>query len=65
MSQTTTIFCLERRTGIERRRYSYDSHIPNRRAEKGHRRVMDRRREKWIDPRQMTLNTLGPSPQPR
>ena len=54
MNHTSTIFCLERRIGIERRRYSYDSHNSDRRAEKRHRGAMDRRSEDWIDPSQMT-----------
>ena len=53
MNNASTIFCLERRAGIERRRYSYDSHIPDRRTAEQHRSEMDRRKRKSIDPNRM------------
>ena len=62
MNQTSTIFCLERRIGTERRLYSYDSHIPDRMAEKRHCSAMDRwrenHREEWIDLSQMAGNMI-------
>lgn len=49
MNSPSIIVCAERRTGIERRRYSYDSHIPDRRLTKQHRSGIGRRKGEWSD----------------
>jgi len=49
MNNPSGVLCAERRTGIERRRYSYDTHIPDRRSTRQHRGSMDRRKGEGID----------------
>jgi hypothetical protein len=65
MNMTSSIFCLERRTGIERRRYSYDIHIPDRRTAKRQFSSMDRRSKVLHFPQQMAQENTqehdGPS----
>lgn len=50
MKTPSNIRCADRRSGIERRRYSYDSHVPDRRRTRQHRSGVDRREDQWPAP---------------
>lgn len=49
MKKAYAILCLERRTGIERRRYVYDFHIPDQRTAKPRRNAMEGQQRDWIE----------------
>lgn len=48
-------FCRERRAGIDRRRYRYDSHLPDRRTPCQRRSGADRRRGR-LEPPSLTVS---------